>query len=480
MKTKLFLSAIVFFMVLTAQAQEVNEHYIEVTGTSEIEIMPDKIHYIIEIREYFEEEFDGKSKPEEYHTKVPLSQIEQGLRKKLSEVGITQDVIRTQEIGDYWRKQGQDFLISKQFDITLTDFKQIDEIIKHIDTKGINTMRIGELENKDMLVYHQKENIMNIEDVKQIPIADYLHSLGYSPVKRQGNGLWYKSPLREEHEASFKVNTDRNLWYDFGAGKGGNIIALAKELYFSDSLPYLLKRIEEQTPNVRPVSFSFPQCRTEPSFQHLEVRDLTHPALLRYLQGRGINIELAKRECKELHFTNNGKPFFAIGFPNMAGGYEVRNSFFKGCIAPKDITHIRQQGEPREKCLVFEGFMDYLSFLTLRMKNCPTMPDLDRQDYVILNSTVNVPKAIDVLYPYERIHCMLDNDEAGYKATRAIELEYSYRVRDFSHNYRGYSDLNDYLCGRKQEQKNAASQVQETKQKTGQCAVQKQKRGRGI
>lgn len=54
MKTKLFLSAIVFFMVLTAQAQEVNEHYIEVTGTSEIEIMPDKIHYIIEIREYFE------------------------------------------------------------------------------------------------------------------------------------------------------------------------------------------------------------------------------------------------------------------------------------------------------------------------------------------------------------------------------------------------------------------------------------------
>ena len=216
---------------------------------------------------------------------------------------------------------------------------------------------------------------MNIEDVKQIPIADYLHSLGYSPVKQQGNGLWYKSPLREEHEPSFKVNTDRNLWYDFGAGKGGNIIALAKELYCSDSLPYLLNRIAEQTPHVRPVSFSFPQRRTEPSFQHLEVRDLTHPALLRYLEGRGINIELAKRECKELHFTNNGRPFFAIGFPNIAGGYEVRNSFFKGCIAPKDITHIRQQGEPREKCLVFEGFMDYLSFLTLRMKNCPTMPD---------------------------------------------------------------------------------------------------------
>ena len=34
--------------------------------------------------------------------------------------------------------------------------------------------------------------------------------------------------VKEEHEPSFKVNTDRNLWYDFGAGKGGNIIALAR------------------------------------------------------------------------------------------------------------------------------------------------------------------------------------------------------------------------------------------------------------
>ena len=153
---------------------------------------------------------------------------------------------------------------------------------------------------------------MTIEESKNIKLADYLHSLGYNPIKQQGKSLWYKSPLREEQEPSFKVNTDRNLWYDFGAGKGGNIIALAQELYASDSLPYLLNRIAEQTPHVRPVSFSFRQRRTEPSFQHLEVRELSHPALLRYLQGRGINLELAKRECKELHFTNNGKPFFAF------------------------------------------------------------------------------------------------------------------------------------------------------------------------
>ena len=158
MKTKVLLSAICLLAIFSLQAQT-NERYIEVTGTSEIEIVPDKIHYLIEIREYFEEEFDGKSKPEEYRTKVPLPKIEQGLREALAQAGIPQKTIRTQEIGDYWRQQGQDFLVSKQFDITLTDFNQINEIIKHIDTKGIHTMRIGELENKDMLAYHQKGKI---------------------------------------------------------------------------------------------------------------------------------------------------------------------------------------------------------------------------------------------------------------------------------------------------------------------------------
>ena len=98
---------------------------------------------------------------------------------------------------------------------------------------------------------------MDIQTAKQIRIADYLHSLGYSPVKQQGVNLWYKSPLREEAEASFKVNTEREQWFDFGLGKGGNIIALAAHLYATESVPHILKRIEEQTPHVRPVSFFY-------------------------------------------------------------------------------------------------------------------------------------------------------------------------------------------------------------------------------
>ena len=260
---------------------------------------------------------------------------------------------------------------------------------------------------------------MTINDAKQIKLADYLQSLGYTPIKQQGKNLWYKSPLRNETDASFKVNTELNQWYDFGIGKGGNIIALAAELYHSENVAYLLARIAERTPYIRPATFSSGKQQTSNhSFEDIQVGELSSPALIAYFQERGINIELAKRECKELRFEYNGKPYFAIGFPNMAGGYELRNRYFKGCLAPKDITHIRQQGEPRAACYLFEGFMDYLSYLTIRVNNHPEEPRIEAQDYMVLNTVTNLSKAEQLLRPYSRIGCFLDNDQAGKRQWR--------------------------------------------------------------
>lgn len=318
---------------------------------------------------------------------------------------------------------------------------------------------------------------MNTNEAKQIRIEEYLHSLGYDPVRRQGGSLWYMSPFRDEQEPSFKVNTERNLWYDFGAGRGGNIIALAQELYASDSLPYLLERIAEQAPGVSPVSFSFGgQPVSKPSFRQLEAVPLSSPALLSYLRQRGINTGLAKRECREVRYLTDGKPYFAVGFPNRSGGYEIRNKFFKGCIAPKDITHIRQE-QTRETCCLFEGFMDYLSFLTLRLERCPDRPDLDGQDYIVLNSTSNLSKAIRPLGGYGRIHCFLDNDKAGMEAVQELREEYGLRVRDASHIYGGYNDLNDFLCGKRSEQ---AERRQEKQEPEGGQRQARQPKNKGI
>ena len=65
---------------------------------------------------------------------------------------------------------------------------------------------------------------MNCEQANQIDLVDYLYSLGYQPQKIRNDDYWYLSPLRDEKEVSFKVNRNKNVWYDRGAGKGGTVV----------------------------------------------------------------------------------------------------------------------------------------------------------------------------------------------------------------------------------------------------------------
>ena len=241
---------------------------------------------------------------------------------------------------------------------------------------------------------------MNINDIKQIKLHDFLAAIGCKPVKQYGVNLMYLSPLRAEKHASFKVNTEINQWYDFGIGRGGNIIDLAELLYNSSDVSYLIRQIERNAPSS--VSVSLPTAKPitpQNSFEHLQVLPLIHPALIKYLEERCIDVEIARTVCKELHFETRGKHYFGIGFPNIAGGYEIRNPFFKGCIAPKDISHFYAE-EPKKVCFVFEGFMDFLSFIILRRKE---NDGLKRQDYLVLNSVTNIHKAAKRLSRYDSV-----------------------------------------------------------------------------
>ena len=284
---------------------------------------------------------------------------------------------------------------------------------------------------------------MNINAIKQIKLQDFLAAIGCKPVKQYGVNLMYLSPLRAEKHASFKVNTEINQWYDFGIGRGGNIIALAELLYNSSDVSYLIHQIERNAlgcvlvslPTVKP---NAPQN----SFENLQVLSITHPALINYLGERCIGIETARTVCRELHFDTRGKHYFGIGFPNITGGYEIRNPFFKGCIAPKDISHFYAE-EPKKVCFLFEGFMDFLSFMTLRRKE---NDGLKRQDYLVLNSVSNVKKALEPLSHYENVQCFLDTDETGRNAYLQLSKELRKPITDASTLYNGYKDFNEYLC----------------------------------
>ena len=284
---------------------------------------------------------------------------------------------------------------------------------------------------------------MNIGQIKKIKLQEFLATMDCKPVKQYGVNLMYLSPLRTEKHASFKINTELNLWYDFGISRGGNIIDLAELLYNSSDVSYLIRQIERNAPSG--VSVSLPKAKPntpQNSFENLQVLSIAHPALIKYLGERCIDIEIARTVCKELHFDTRGKHYFGIGFPNIAGGYEIRNPFFKGCIAPKDISHFYAE-EPKNVCFVFEGFMDFLSFMTLRRKE---NDGLRRQDYLVLNSVSNIQKALERLSQYDSILCFLDNDEAGKNAYLQLSKELGKSVTDASTLYNGYKDLNEYLC----------------------------------
>ncbi len=280
---------------------------------------------------------------------------------------------------------------------------------------------------------------MNIEAIRTIPLADFLARLGHEPVRRSGNELWYIAPYRGERTPSFRVNVAKQLWYDFGLGKGGDIFTLAGELLQSDDFMAQARFIAEAA-NMTVAGWEKPTYlpkQTEPVFEDVEVAPLLRSPLTEYLEERGIPIGVASRHCCCLNYGVRGKRYFAIGFPNMTGGYEVRSRYFKGCIPPKDVSLVMAKEIPADECLVFEGFMDFLSAETLQVTG--------NADCLVLNSVANVEKAAGLLDGYGRIGCLLDRDEAGRRTLDALAKRYGARVADRSSLYDGCKDLNEYL-----------------------------------
>ena len=284
---------------------------------------------------------------------------------------------------------------------------------------------------------------MDVRQMREIPIADFLNAMGIHPTKQKGNALWYSAPYRMERRPSFKVDINRNVWFDFGIGKGGDIFDLAGE--FIGSKDFLLRAAFIARNGAYPLPIiEHPQRNEEkePVFNDIWVRPLQDTRLLGYLEERGINAHVAIPNCEEVRYRVRGKRYYAIGFRNDAGGLELRNRIFKGCIPPKDIS-LKRNGS--DVCAVFEGFMDCLSAMQI---------GTIASDCLVLNSVSNVEKAVKVLQGYERIECYLDNDDAGRRTLEKLRANFGEKVIDRSSLYVDHKDLNEFLLS-----KNAGNNV---------------------
>jgi DNA primase len=216
--------------------------------------------------------------------------------------------------------------------------------------------------------------------------------------------------LREDSNPSFKVDYDKDLWYDFGANEGGSIVDLVMKLE-NCSLAEAFQKLDNTSFSFQRDNVPVVPINRESAIKIADTKPLNHPALLDYLKERSINTNIAKHYCFEIHYSISGKNYFAIGFPNDAGGWELRNRDFKGSISPKNITTINNSNDA---VMLFEGFMDFLSYLSMKQNPSPTI------DSAILNSIANLPKAIPFLQTHQTIHAFFDNDEAGKRAAQCL------------------------------------------------------------
>lgn len=254
------------------------------------------------------------------------------------------------------------------------------------------------------------------------------------------------------YEETYCRKAARRLIPSLRTAQSGDIIDLAALLYQSKDVSRLLKLIEGAAPALAPrirTPISQSGERLTDQFRNVKVVDLNHDALKSYLQSRGIDRAIGECECKEVHYTCHKKEYFAVAFPNNSGGFEIRNPYFKGCIAPKDISIIQKTERLRGRCCcLFEGFMDYLSYLTL-VKSGRITEDDEHMDYIVLNSVSSVSRAIEPIKKYKVIHCYLDNDDAGRRVVDSLHELLGDKVQDMFAPYPLYKDLNDFLRNKK-------------------------------
>jgi hypothetical protein len=265
------------------------------------------------------------------------------------------------------------------------------------------------------------------------------------PSKKVGCSLLFSSPFRKDANPSLKVD-EHNRWYDFGEAVGGDIIDLVRRINSTDFVGAV--RVLQAQHGLNVAAPAPPA--SAPAIAILNEVPIYHKGIVDYLRERNVDVDVAKKMCRQVSYRVRDKTYFALGFKNDSGGYELRSKYFKGCTG-KDITIVNpraSQAGDGSRCLVFEGFMDYLSYLTMNKWRVPRgWEDHPSDSAVVLNSVANLPKARPYLEQQFAVATFLDNDEAGRQATAAIRgmVKSGHPVWDASQCYAQRKDLNEHL-----------------------------------
>ena len=278
---------------------------------------------------------------------------------------------------------------------------------------------------------------MEIAEIRDKSLVEYLAGLGIKPSRETGKGFQYISPFRDENLESFWVFRD-NHWHDFGTGSGGSIIDFVMELK-SVGVGEAIKILKNGSAVDLPEHEKKIITR-KPGVEVVSVNEITSEDILSYTDTRCIPRELVKKYCKAVSFRfplgkRPGRIYTSCGFKTDDGGFEIRSSFFKISISPKNISSF--SGAP-DKLNVFEGFMDFLSALTYFKK------DKFEEKTTVLNSLSYINSLVPVLRDAPVVNLYIDSGAAADKAIQNLRDE-GVSFFDKRDLFKGAEDFNAFL-----------------------------------
>ena len=280
---------------------------------------------------------------------------------------------------------------------------------------------------------------MNCKQFNSIKLEEVLVSLGHHPTKQNEKEAWYRNPFATENQASFKLDKRNNIWYLHSEGIGENNIDFMKK-YLKSSVKEVLEWTEKQNfSSFQPQNVIQKQNSLNQNYQITEIKELQNENLKKYLHQRGLS-QIIYPLIKEVHFTIGEKNLYTIGFENRSGGWELRNSFYKGSLLKKDISLINLNNQTENKNVaVFEGFTDALSFVEMK--------PFFNGDLLVMNSVSLLNRTKEYLKIYSEIHLFLDNDKAGETCKNEILKSFP-EAKNHSEIYALHKDLNEYFVFR--------------------------------
>lgn len=189
---------LLFFASLPTFSQEVfkGEHFIEVTGSAEMEVEPNEIFLFIRLREF-----------EENRAKVPLEKLDQAFLQAVKAANIDRKNLTLADAGSNLskiRRKDKDAFREKSYELKLTSAAELEKFLEKIEPVKVDRLDLTRLHHTDMEKFKIDLKVKALQ-AAQTKASTLLKSIGSEIGKPLMVRDWDQDPIQPLPQARANV-----------------------------------------------------------------------------------------------------------------------------------------------------------------------------------------------------------------------------------------------------------------------------------